>query len=62
MCLLMTVFAFWDGQDAHQPQTGAAKQRIVREANVSVAWSKRPHYKKTFQTTYLFAKDCFHGI
>lgn len=25
MYLLMTVFAFWDGQDAHQPQTGAAK-------------------------------------
>ncbi len=29
MYLLMTVFAFWDGQDAHQPQTGAAKQSDV---------------------------------
>ncbi len=28
MYLLMTVFAFWDGRDAHQPQTGAAKQSM----------------------------------
>ena len=30
MYLLMTVFAFWDGQDAHQPQTGAAKQSVYQ--------------------------------
>ena len=29
--------AFWDGRNAHQPQTGAAKQRIVCAADGSVA-------------------------
>ena len=50
MYLLMTVFAFWDGQDAHQPQTGAAKQRIVCKANGSVAWrSERSHYEQHYE-------------
>ena len=26
--------AFWDGRDAHQSQTGAAKQRIARRAGL----------------------------
>lgn len=29
--------AGWDGRNAHQPQTGAAAQRIAREACGSVA-------------------------
>ena len=32
-----TIAAFWDGRNAHQPQTGAVKQRIDCEAGESVA-------------------------
>ena len=31
------VLTFWDGRNAHQPQAGAAKQRIVRKADGPVA-------------------------
>ena len=61
MYLLMTVFAFWDGQDAHQPQTGAAKQSVYHRKSTGYSQSASLLAHNRIAASQLIRSGLYHS-